>query len=82
MSMLIFSDPGEKPFSCLECGRHFGSKNAVRRHEKLHSGKKSYKCGVCAQHGTDYATVQRANMKVTVWKCKVQGILHNWFIKN
>lgn len=42
METFVFS--GERPYICGECGKTFGSKNTLREHIRIHTGKWS---GVC-----------------------------------
>ncbi|XP_074469115.1 uncharacterized protein LOC141754134 [Sebastes fasciatus] len=38
---------GEKPFSCSECDKRFGTKTCLNRHMRSHKGEKPFICSVC-----------------------------------
>ena len=51
----------KRPFACDKCSKTFVRTGDFRRHKKLHTGIKPYKCNYCS-----YACVQKVNLKVHV----------------
>ncbi|XP_057896563.1 zinc finger protein 572-like [Melospiza georgiana] len=47
-SELVLHD-GEKPHTCVECGKSFRRTSHLIRHQRIHTGEKPYECGECGK---------------------------------
>ena len=43
----FISDVAHKPYGCCVCRKLFAYKGDLKRHVRIHTGERPYKCGYC-----------------------------------
>uniref|UniRef100_A0A452GX35 C2H2-type domain-containing protein n=1 Tax=Gopherus agassizii TaxID=38772 RepID=A0A452GX35_9SAUR len=63
---------GERPYNCLECGKHFSNFSYLISHRRIHTGERPYKCPDCGKSfSSDLISHRRIHTGERPYKCSV-----------
>ncbi|XP_045148457.1 zinc finger protein 229 [Echinops telfairi] len=70
------AQPGEKSYTCFECGKGFWRISDLHSHKKVHTGERPYVCDVCGKgfiFSSDLLIHQRVHTGEKPYKCAECG---------
>ncbi|XP_072279495.1 uncharacterized protein [Pyxicephalus adspersus] len=71
----------EKPYSCSECGKGFGKKANLARHQTMHADGKRYSCSECGKaflRKSSFVEHQRMHKGEKMYSCSECGKCFQW----
>lgn len=72
-------------FPCPRCGRKFGQAEDLRRHYRIHTGKRPYSCQVCGQKFIQQGHVidhEKRIHRVNLYQCPISDCGRDFFRKS